>query len=258
MGCQTEYRSIARSGEEKVANWPSYWRHGERGRVKRSSQKKRESYCKKMKKVIGEPGRVKQSSQKKREKVIAQKRKLLRESYCAKKEVIERKLLHKKGSYWEKVILQKKEKSYWQACPPQTIDHLKKRGKLIGTPGSRDHHGKSYRPREIIRTEKEKQADVTGRLIIDQSTKSCPWSLRPAQRLSIHHSDNQKSRLSISSFIIETSSASQHLMIERISAGTLICTFVELNWRYVSLLMSFDFHTKYIFGYILISFVVYI
>ena len=228
MGCQTEYRSIARSGEEKVANWPSYWRHGERGRVKRSSQKKRE-------------------------KVIAQKRKLLRESYCAKKEVIERKLLHKKGSYWEK-----KEKSYCQACPPQTIDHLKKRGKLIGTPGSRDHHGKSYRPREIIRTEKEKQADVTGRLIIDQSTKSCPWSLRPAQRLSIHHSDNQKSRLSISSFIIETSSASQHLMIERISAGTLICTFVELNWRYVSLLMSFDFHTKYIFGYILISFVVYI
>ena len=108
-----------------------------------------------------------------------------RESNRAKKEVIERKLLRKKGSYWEKVILQKKEKSYWQACPPQTIDHLKKRGKLIGTPGSRDHHGKSYRPREIIRTEKEKQADVTGRLIIDQSTKSCPWSLRPAQRLSI-------------------------------------------------------------------------
>ena len=71
MGCQTEYRSIARSGEEKVANWPSYWRHGERGRVKRSSQKKRE-------------------------KVIAQKRKLLRDSYCTKKEVIEKKLSCKK------------------------------------------------------------------------------------------------------------------------------------------------------------------
>ena len=167
-----------------------------------------------------------------------------RESNRAKKEVIERKLLRKKGSYWEKVIAQKRKllrKSY-----------LAKKGKklLASLPASNDRSSQKKRETYwntwVKGSSRKKLSAPRNNQNWKRKTGWCDWQTH-------NWPINQKLSL-----IIETSSASQHLMIERISAGTLICTFVELNWRYVSLLMSFDFHTKYIFGYILISFVVYI